>query len=124
MITKEAKFQTVFNQYLRQTKMQGHFELKQAIGNSLPYSKFEPHQIEALKAAQEGHFVWKYSDQDQRQKPFDCSSIPPLPSYVVVRFGNVFYIIPVDSVIGEQGSGKKSLKRADAFRLCVKAVQM
>lgn len=124
MIKKEAHFQTIFNQYLRQTKMQGHFELKQATGNTLPYSKIEEHQIEGLLAAQESEFVWKYSDQDQRQKPFDCSCIPPLPSYLVVRFVSVFYIIPINSIVGERGSGKKSLRKEDAFRLCVKAVTM
>lgn len=119
----EAKFQTAFNQYLRKTKIIGHFELKQAKRDSLAYKRIPPHQIEGLLAGGQSEFIWKYSDQDQREKPFDCSCMPPLPGFLVVKFKGIFYIIPIENIVREMHMGKKSLKKRDAFSLCIRAVE-
>ncbi len=122
----EAKFQTAFNQYLRKKKLHGHFELKQTKNKSLAFSAVEPHQYEGLYAAQRSEFIWKYSDQDQRQKPFDCSCIPPLWAYIVIKYpGKVFYIIELDVFLAEkENSTKKSLTKSRAFDICLHAVSM
>lgn len=111
----EAKFQTVFNQYLRRTGRIGHFELKQARGDRFYFSKIEPHQIESLQAAGKSPFVWKYSDQDQRIKPFDCSCIPPLQGYIAIRFAKAFYIIQIEAILFLRDDlGWKSITEGDA----------
>lgn len=102
MTKREADFQSVFNQYLRKKRMYGNFELKQTTGKSIRFDAVEPHQGVGLLAASAEGFVWKYSDQDQRQKPFDCSSIPPLPGYVVLRFPKHFYIIKIERFLLEK----------------------
>lgn len=120
MIKREANFQTVFNQYLRAKKLYGHFELKQTSGNSIPFSDVKLHQVEGLLAAQENGFVWKLSDEDSRQKPFDCISTPPTLSYVVFKYPGVFYIISILGMIQERIDNKrKSLTKERAKAICL-----
>lgn len=99
MQKREAKFQTVFNKYLRELQKRGegygHYELKQTQTKSFAFSKIQDHQIAGLMAAEMNGFVWKYSDQDQRMKPFDCSSMPRMKSYIVIKYPECFCIIGI-----------------------------
>ena len=90
---KEAKWQTVWNQYVREKKLYGFFELKQTDLESFPFSKIETVQYEGLQATEKHGLVWKFSDTDMRPKPCDSVSIPPLPSYLVIKFKDGFYMI-------------------------------
>lgn len=125
MQKREASFQTVFNKYLRAKRLHGNFELKQTKGKSIAFDAVEDHQLDGLLAAQAVGMVWKYSDQDQRQKPFDCSSLPPLPGYVVIRFPKQFFIIYAKTFLHEKAtSTRKSLTQERAKEICLWAVRL
>ena len=105
----EAKWQTIFNQYLRESKMPGFFELKQTNGGTFPFSKIEPHQYEGLIAAEKNGLVWKISDQDMRRKPCDTLGIPPLPAYLVIKFLDGYYCIRIGEVVKIRDEGVISI---------------
>ena len=118
MRKNEAKFQTIFNQYLRKKRMVGFFELKEAHGNSIPFSAVKEHQLSGLIAASNNGFIWKLSDEDQREKPFDCMYAGQAPGYVVIKFGKVFYIMTAQVFEEERDlSTRKSLTRQRAKEL-------
>ena len=110
----EAKAQIVFNQYLRERKPNGYYELKQTDKAYFPFSKIEQVQYDGLQATEKGGLVWKLSDQDQRPKPCDTLSIPPLPSYLVIKFPDAFYFIRIGEVVKlrEEGGISISLEQA------------
>ena len=117
MHKNEAKWQTVFNQYLREKKHHGFFELKVTLTNSLPFSKIETVQYDGLQATEKGGLVWKLSDQDQRPKPCDTLSIPPLPSYLVIKYPDGFYFIRIGEVVKLREEGGISISLEQAKRL-------
>jgi len=119
----EAKWQTVFNSYVREKKLYGYFELKQTKKDSIPFNSVEDHQIEGLLAAKSNGFVWKLSDADMRTKPFDSFNTMPAPSFVVIKFPDGFYIIPVDRfVLEKEISERESLTVDRAKELSYKVV--
>ena len=125
MKKREAKHNTLFNKYLRKSGMQGYFELKQTKGNSIRWSCVEPHQMAGLLAAEQGGFIWKLSDEDQRRKPFDCFSAPPLKSYVVIFFPKAFHIILAVKFFKERGAtDEPSLTRDVSFRLAERVINI
>jgi hypothetical protein len=120
---REAKFQSIFNQYLRNKRLHGVFELKQTITDSLPFSALELHQKESLIASMTTGIIWKLSDQDQREKPFDVISSPPLTAYVVIKYPDFFCIIYAPVFIKEsQDSKRRSLTSERAKELAVVTV--
>lgn len=121
---REAKFQVIFNQYLRETKMHGFFELKQVEGQTFPFAKIETVQWEGLQATEKNGLVWKLSDQDQRQKPCDCLSIPPLHSYLVIKFKEGFYIIWFAKIVDMRDKGCISISRMDAEKIADKIIKI
>jgi penicillin-binding protein-related factor A (putative recombinase) len=121
----EAKWQTVWNQYVREKKFYGYFELKQTNGSSIPFDSVEDHQLEGLSAAKTNGFVWKLSDADMRTKPFDSFYSPPSPAFVVIKFPDGFYIIPVDRFISEKEiSMRKSLTFDRAKKLSYRVLKV
>lgn len=115
MKKREAQFQTVFNQYLRQKQIYGAFELKQTQTNSILFSSVEEHQIDSLAGFEDSGLVWKISDQDQRVKPFDCISIAPGTSYVVIKFPTCCTIVSYRSFMKEKNTSvRKSLLESRA----------
>lgn len=96
---KEKDYQNLFNKYIRETKFYGFFELKKARLNSFPVVLVEQHQIDSLLALDSNGLVWKLSDADMRQKPCDSMSIPPLRSYVVVFFSDLFCFVDIHSFL-------------------------
>ena len=103
MIKKEAGYQITFNQYLREKRkvgeMYGFYEIKASQTKNFLFSKIESHQYTGLQATEHDGLVWKFSDEDQRQKPCDCVCIPPLPSYLVIRFSIQYYIIRISDIV-------------------------
>lgn len=110
----EAKWQGVFNQYIREKKIYGFFELKQTIKNSFPFAKIESVQYEGLQATEKSGLVWKLSDEISRPKPCDSFSIPPLPSYVVIKFEDGFYMIRIEVIVEMRDAGLISITREQA----------
>lgn len=123
MIKREADFQIIFNKYLRALREQGkplcgNFELKQTTTDRIDYSEVKPHQVDGLLAAEKKGFVWKYSDEDSRQKPFDCSSNPPLVGWVVLKYPGVFYGITIKDFLEHKKSSKdKSITSGECDKI-------
>jgi len=121
---KEAKWQTVLNQYLREKKMYGFFELKYTEAETFPFAKIEQVQWEGLIATEKNGLVWKLSDQDQRQKPCDCLSIPPLGSYLVIKFKEGFYIIRFQKIVDLRDKGIISISRVEVEKIADKIIKI
>jgi len=120
---KEAKWQTVWNQYVRQKKIYGYFELKQTETESIPFTDVKPHQLSGLEASENNGFCWKLSDADFREKPFDSFFALPAPSYVVIKFPDAFYMIRTFLFIKEmKESNRKSLTVDRAKEICCKRI--
>ena len=124
MNKKEAKYQTLFNQYLREKKLTGFFELKQTESETFPFAKIEQSQWEGLEATEKSGLVWKLSDEDQRPKPCDTLSIPPLPSYLVIKFPDGFYLMRFQKIIDMRDNGLISISRSTAEILAEKIIKM
>lgn len=113
-MAKESKSNTTLNQYLREKRLYCYYELKVAKDDNFYFKNIEVNQAEGLPAMEKEGLVWKLSDEDRRKKPCDGFCTPPLPSYLVIRFGNTFYMIRffiIDSMIKE-GEVKITLKQA------------
>lgn len=110
---REANFQTVFGQYARKKKLYGNFELKQTTTNSLPLiiKGRLKRQIDSLVTAQESGYFWKHSDADPREKLFDCSFVPPVDGYMVIKYPGQFSIINVYDFITESKRVKTLTKK-------------
>ena len=121
---KEAHWQTKFNQYLRETRIHGFFELKQTETNSLPLSAIETHQYEGLQATQFEGLVWKFSDEDRRQKPCDCVCIPPLPSFIVIKFPDGFYMVLISKIVLLKERKVKSITLQMAKDIAYKIIRL
>jgi len=121
---KEAKWQTVFNQYVREKKLYGFFELKQTNLKTFPFAKIEIVQYDGLQATEKNGLVWKLSDEISRPKPCDSFSIPPLPSYVVIKFEDGFYMIRIGVIVEMRESGLISITRDQAEKLAEKIIKI
>jgi len=118
---KEAKAQIEFNQYLREKRMHGFFELKYTEKDYLPFNKIESHQYDGLQATERDGLVWKLSDEDRRQKPCDTLSIPPLPSYLVIRFPDGFYLVRIKYIVALKDSGALGIT-LDQAKMCAELI--
>ena len=118
----EQKWQTLFNQYLREKRLYGFFELKQTIKDFFPFAKIELHQYQGLQATEREGLVWKLSDEDSRQKPCDTLCIPPLPSYIVIKFPDGFYMIRISHIVNMRESGVIGITLAQAKEIAEKIV--
>ena len=102
---QEAKYQILFNQYIREKRLYGYFELKYTENNTFPFSRIETHQYEGLQAGEKVGLVWKLSDQDMRQKPFDSFCTPPLPAYLIIVFRQDMYMIRIGEIVKLREAG-------------------
>lgn len=124
-MARESKDNTLLNQYLREMRKEGfycYYELKTARGGTFAFSKIEDVQDEGLPALRKEGLVWKLSDEDSRRKPCDGFSAPPLPSYLVIKFGGTFCFIPYEDIQEMRASGRKSITAAEAVELSTKVV--
>ena len=124
MARSEAKWQTIFNQYVREKQIYGFFELKFTQKNSFPFSKIEIVQYDGLQATEKSGLVWKLSDEISRPKPCDSFSIPPLPSYVVIKFEDGFYMVRIGEIVKMRDSGLISITREQAERVAEKIIKI
>lgn len=128
MHKNEAKWQTVWNQYLREQQkkglMHGFYELKFTVLDYLAFSKIEKVQYDGLQATEKSGLVWKWSDQDMREKPCDCASIPPLPSYLVIKFVDGFYLIRIKDVVEMRENGEIAISKKKAEEIAEKIIRV
>ena len=110
MKKSEAHWQTIWNQYVREKNLYGYFELKYTDKDSMPFNAVKDHQRLGLLASEANGFVWKLSDADMREKPFDSFNAKPAPAYVVIKFPGGFYVINIKVFLAEESiSEKKSI---------------
>ncbi len=121
---REAKNNTILNQYLREKRMYCYYELKVAKGNTFNFSKIEDNQDEGLPALAKEGMVWKLSDEDSRKKPCDGFCVPPLPAYLVIKFKDTFYFIPYERIARSKAAGSKSINRDEAEALSTQVVHI
>jgi len=114
MARSEAKWQIILNQYLREKRLYGYYELKQTSAETFPFNKIETNQYEGLQATKKEGLVWKLSDEDRRQKPCDTLCIPPLPSYIVIKFIDGFYFIDISDIVEMRGKGEVGITKERA----------
>lgn len=120
----ESKHNTTLNQYLRATRMYCYYELKIAKGNRFAFSAIEDNQDEGLPALAKEGLVWKLSDEDSRKKPCDGFCTPPLPAYLVIKFGQKFYFIEYANILTARANGEKSIDEAGADFLASKVIHI
>ncbi len=123
---KEAKFQTLFNKWVREVfKKTACFELKQVEGDSLPFSDVQVHQVEALHNAKHGVLVHKIPDVGY-QNPFDSFCLTATPAYIVIKFPEFFCLIDIDTFIEERDvlSSRKSLTSERAWEIADKIQEL
>lgn len=120
----ESKHNTTLNQYLREKRMYCYYELKVPKGKSFAFSKIETNQNEGLHALQKEGLVWKLSDEDSRKKPCDGFCTPPLPAFLVIKFGDKFYFIHHEDILHLMEIGTKSIDEKHASGLAVKIVSL
>ncbi len=118
----EARWQTVWNHYLREYGIRGFFELKHTDSNSFAFNKIEVHQYEGLQATEKNGLVWKLSDEDRRQKPCDAISIPALPSYLVIKFPDAYYMIRIAEIVKMKENGAISIARECAEKIAERII--
>ncbi len=127
MIRQETKDQIKFTNYLREQNkkglMYGFYELKVTNLESLAFSKIEIHQYDGLQATEHSGLVWKWSDQDQRLKVCDCVSIPPMNSFLVIKYkGNEYYVVRIGEIVKLREGGVISITRKMAEKLATKII--
>ena len=121
---KEAKWQTVLNQYLREKKFYCFHELKQTNTDSFQFAKIERGQDEGLPALEKSGLVWKFSDEISRPKPCDGVCIPPLPSYLIIKFKEEFCLIRYEEITKLRDKGIISITRSKAEELSEKIIKL
>ena len=127
MKKREAALTTIFGKYLEASKppLYGYYELKQTTKNSLSFASVDEHQYQKLKAAQANGFRWKHSDVDPRQKAMDYQFTPPLTSYIVIRWKDVFTMITYDKFVHERDTAtRKSITKERALQIATKVVYL
>lgn len=108
----EAKSNTVLNAYLREKRKEGfycYYELKVAKGNTFNFKNIEDNQDEGLPALDKNGMVWKFSDEDSRKKPCDGASLPALPAYLILKFGQSYFFIRYALITEMKKNGRNSI---------------
>lgn len=124
MSKKEAKWNTVLNQYFREKKFYCYFELKATDKESFPFSQIRKVQDEGLPALEKNGLVYKWSDEISRPKPCDGASLPPLPSYLIIKFPDGFYMIRFQKIVDLREEGGISISRSIAEKLAEKIIKI
>ena len=100
----------------------GGFELKISKGKTLPFSKFQPQQLPALKRTKHATLYHKMSDVDPNIKPYDCIVLYKEAAYAVIMFNkdtqegqHKFYLIGIDEVYKLKTAGKRSISETDCL---------
>jgi hypothetical protein len=131
MNKSEAKFQTVFNHWLRHVffdkqRQRGGFafELKHTRGkNYLPFSAVKDHQLKALLAAENEGLIYKISDESRGHKPFDCFALRLAPTFIVIKYPGFFAVIDAEVFAYEKTRTPKKSLTAERAKNIARFVQ-
>jgi len=121
---REANWNTILNQYFREKKFYCYYELKQTNTESFAFSKIEKVQWDGLQATEKNGLVWKLSDEISRPKPCDGFSIPPLPSYLIIKFRKEFCLIRFEKIIDLRNNNVISVSRSKAEEISDKIIKL
>ena len=125
MVKREARSNTVLNQYLREARLYCFYELKQAgKGDIFRFNSIEKVQWDGLQATEKNGLVWKLSDETSRPKPCDGFSIPPLPSYLAIKFQDEFVLIRFEKIVRLKEAGVFSLIKDSAEEISDRIIQL
>lgn len=132
----EKTMQSIFGRHLRKNPPPTAevYELKISKKDSISFEAVQPHQVEALQAAQTAGFYFKIPDNPvswgaatairfTAKKPFDCFMIVNTPAFVVLWFyklrqPKVFIKIPIRTFLAEKAiSTRKSLTEKRALEI-------
>jgi len=119
---REAKQNTLLEQYLREKKFYCYYELKQTVAESFAFSKIRKVQWDGLQATEKSGLVWKLSDEDSRPKPCDGVSTPPLPSYLIIKFKDKFCFVRFKKIVELRNGGYIAISRSMAEELSDKII--
>jgi len=120
----EQHWNTVLNAYFREKKLHCYYELKATKTDYLPFSKIEIHQYDGLQATEKSGLVWKFSDEDQREKVCDGFSGPPLPSYIIIKFADGFYFIRIKDIVKMREDGEIAITKGRAEEIAEKIIKL
>ena len=121
---REAKWNTILNQYFKEKKFYCYYELKQTTTNTFQFSKIRKVQDEGLPATEKNGLVWKLSDETSRPKPIDGFSAPPLPSYLIIKFSKQFCFIRYGVIDNLRYEGVISISKNKAEELSDKIIKI
>jgi len=121
---REQKWNTILNQYMREKGMYCFYELKQTNIELFPFSKIEKVQWDGLQATEKHGLVWKLSDEISRPKPCDGFSIPPLPSYLIIKFKDEFCLIRFKEIVNLRDKGIISISKFIAEKISDKIIKL
>ena len=119
---REARWNTILNQYIREKGMYMFYELKQTKAEYFPFSKIEKVQWDGLQSTEKNGLVWKLSDETSRPKPCDGFSIPPLPSYLIIKFKDEFCLIRFKEIVNLRDKGIISISKFIAEKISEKII--
>jgi len=122
MKKREAKWNVILNQYLKEKRMYMYYELKQTELDSFPFAKIRKVQWDGLQSTEKNGLVWKLSDEESRPKPCDGLSTPPLPSYLVIKFKDNFCLIRFEKIVELRNQGIISVSRSKAEEISEKII--
>lgn len=120
----EQKWNTVLNQYFREKKFYCYYELKQTTLETFSFAKIEKVQWDGLQATEKNGLVWKWSDEISRPKPCDGASIPPLPSYLIIKFKDEFCLIRFNKIVELRDNGLISISKEVAEKIADKIIKI
>jgi len=121
---REAALNTILNQYFREKEFYCFYELKRTNSKDIfRFSTIEKVQWEGLQATEKNGLVWKLSDEISRPKPCDGFSIPPLPSYLIIKFSDGFYFIRFEKIIKLRDEDVITIKRSTAEIIADKIIK-
>jgi len=121
---REAKWNTILNAYFREKKMYCYYELKETNKKEIfRFGTIEKVQWDGLQSMEKNGLVWKISDEISRPKPCDGMSVPPLPSYLVIKFSGEFCMIPFGKIVELRDEGVISITKEKARELSYKIIK-
>jgi len=102
MQKREAKLTALLRKHLTHVRLglgSCAIEVKVTPGLSIPFDAVQPHQLQALKNAEQV-LVWKIADDSRGVKPFDIFMLENARAFVALAFlkprtKTVVYLVPV-----------------------------
>ena len=120
----EQKWNTLLNQYFREKEFYCFYELKQTNTESFQFAKIRKVQWEGAQATEKNGLVWKFSDEISRPKMCDGVSIPPLPSYLIIKFKDEFCFIRFEEIVKLREEGVISISKFVAEKISEKIIKL